>query len=212
MMLADGYSYFPENSVFCVVVDPGVGSERKPLCIRSEHYWFVGPDNGILWQAAERDGICSIFHLDNKGLFLEKVSNTFHGRDVFAPVCARLLKQKATYQPGSRIDECVQYVIPCIKKSENGFEISVVHVDHFGNLVLNIMHKEFLGITTGSSFRFDIGKACVTQIFTHYSQAPDGAPFFISGSSSRMEISIKNADASEQLGVRINQKGNLITF
>ena len=137
-LLATSYSYFPQNTVFCVVVDPGVGSSRKAIAIQTKNYYFVGPDNGVLWQAAERDGITKIVTLENKKYFRKPVSSTFHGRDIFAPIAAALTKGYRPAGFGREIKDFINpdFINPQVERGTIFGEI--LHIDSFGNLITNI--------------------------------------------------------------------------
>ncbi len=143
-VLSTSYSYFPKKSIFCVVVDPGVGSKRKGICIQTSDYTFVGPDNGILWEAAKGNKIKQIIHLDQDRYFLQPFSATFHGRDVFAPVCAHISKGlEDPTRLGSVMGKCKQLDFPRVQKKGASMELRVLGVDRFGNFTLNLCERVF---------------------------------------------------------------------
>ncbi|MUN28635.1 SAM hydrolase/SAM-dependent halogenase family protein [Sulfuracidifex metallicus] len=144
-LLYTGYRFFPKRTVFLVVVDPGVGTERHPIVAKTKNYYFVGPDNGILYPAIMDDGISEIRIISNPKLFLSnQISRTFHGRDIFA-ISAALISvgvQLDTF--GNRKDErdLVPYNIKFFKRDSCGIIAKVIYVDNFGNVALNIHKSE----------------------------------------------------------------------
>jgi hypothetical protein len=209
-LLYTSYSYFPVNSIFCVVVDPGVGSDRKAVCIQTERYIFVGPDNGVLWPAAVSDRIRKIIHLNNPDYFLDQVSNTFHGRDVFAPVCAHLSTGRIDMELlGPAVQDCVRLEIPQVTKQGDDYELTILHIDRFGNIALNLTGEQFKSIAGESGFCLTLNNQQVTHRFDTYSKAEPDQLFFICASSGGMEVSIQNKSAARHLGVNIMDKALL---
>ncbi len=209
-LLHMSYSYFPENSIFCVVVDPGVGSERKAVCIQTGQYTFVGPDNGVLWPAADSDRIRKIIHLNNPDYFLDQVSNTFHGRDIFAPVSAHLSTGRIDMRMlGPEVQDCVRLEMPRVITRGDDHELTILHIDRFGNLVLNLTREQFERIAGDRDFCLTLNHCRITHRFNSYSEAEPEKLFLIHASSGVMEVSIQNQNAAECLGVNILDKGIL---
>ena len=206
-LLAASFSYFPRGSVFCVVVDPGVGSGRKGICIETKDYYFVGPDNGVLWKAASRNGISRIIHLTNPGYFLDSISCTFHGRDIFAPVAAHIAKGMDDLSLfGKLIKNCIEFEFPGIKENRDSLELCIIHIDRFGNLVLNLEYNDFVLFIQDKKFCLTIRDRKINKIFTNYAQAREKELFLIVSSSSYMEISLKNSSAAHALqAVRLDR-------
>ncbi len=202
-VLSTSYTYFPKGSIFCVVVDPGVGSERKGICIKTTDYTFVGPDNGILWEAAKGDGLKQIIHLNQDRYFLKSVSSTFHGRDVFAPVCAHISKGlEDLTKLGAVLDNCKQLYFPIVQKRGRSLEVSVIGVDRFGNITLNLtetIFKDFLG---NKKFVLTINDFEVSQFHQTYDGADENELFLIVSSSAHIEICLKNGSAAQQIKPR----------
>lgn len=199
-LLVTSCSYFPKGSVFCVIVDPGVGSDRKGICIQTRDYFFVGPDNGVIWKAAKNNTIKSIVHLTNKAYFLESISNTFHGRDIFAPVAAHISKGIEDISIlGKPLEKCIEYDLPQVKRNALSLELTVIHIDGFGNVTLNLEGKEFEQVVQHRQFCLTINGVQVKKVYSSYSQARDKEFFLINGSSSYMEISLKNSNAAKML-------------
>lgn len=134
--------YFPKDTIHLVVIDPGVGSERLPILIKTKKYYLIGPDNGVLSLLALNDGIEKIISLENHEFFLEDVSETFHGRDIFAPVAAYTAKGIPIDEFGKKIVEIKKLDEIFYSKgsiiSSNELDCYVINVDNFGNIVTNI--------------------------------------------------------------------------
>ncbi len=213
-MLSCACAYFPEKSVFCVVIDPGVGSDRKGICIETRDYFFVGPDNGVMWAAASAIGIKRIIHLANRDFFLNPVSSTFHGRDIFAPVAARIsagLKDISFLGPS--VDECVKYTVPEIKfLGPLKWELVVIAIDRFGNITLNITHDEFKNIVYDRKFCLTINNTRVKKYFNTYASADDNQCFLVSSSFSFMEIAVKNSSAGAKIKAKPMDRAVLEVF
>ncbi len=199
-LLLTSFSYFPSKSIFCVVVDPGVGSKRKPICIETAHNYFVGPDNGVLWLAANKDKIKRIIHLKNSKYFLDTISSTFHGRDIFSPVCAHISRGFRDLSIlGVTVDKCVKYELPTVKIYGPQMELTIINIDRFGNMTLNITVKEFHEFIGSNPFILKLHDCVITHVYQSYSEAMGDEPFLIESSSLYMEISIKNDNAALRL-------------
>ncbi len=202
-LLRISYAYFPKKSVFCVVVDPGVGSERNAVCIETRDYFFVGPDNGVLWEAATGNHIKQIIRLTNTDYFLEPISNTFHGRDIFAPMAAAISKRLETLAIlGDPVNECVKFYLPKIKVNKSCLELSVLHIDRFGNLTLNLSENEFRQFVQDREFCLAFKDRRINKTYKAYSAAKENEVFLIPASSGYMEISVKNGSAAKMLDAR----------
>ncbi len=207
-LLYAGYRFFPEGSIFCVVVDPGVGSSRHRLCIRTKNYYFVGPDNGVLWQTARSDTIISMIRLTRKEYFNPVVYRTFHGRDVFAPVCAHLSLDTDIHKMGEPIEQIIEFDFLETWDSDTGRELRVIHIDQFGNIILSMSSRSFAAQNTGR-FKLFINDRPITQVFDTYAAAPENELFLIPGSTGFMEISMKNSSAAACLNAHPGGKAVL---
>ncbi|MCK4767778.1 MAG: SAM-dependent chlorinase/fluorinase [Desulfobacula sp.] len=209
-LLATSCSYFPKGTVFCVIVDPGVGSARKGICIETRDYYFVGPDNGVLWKAAKENKIKRIVHLTNKAYFLDSVSTTFHGRDIFAPVAAHISKGIEDISClGESLKKCVEYQFPRIERKAFSLVLTVIHIDRFGNITLNLEEKGYRQFIKNKWFVLTINDIQIKKVFSSYSQARDGELFLIGSSSSYMEIALKNSNAAKMLDAKCMDKAVL---
>ncbi|MDD4954645.1 MAG: SAM-dependent chlorinase/fluorinase [Candidatus Omnitrophica bacterium] len=197
------FSYFPQKTVFMAVVDPGVGSKRLPIAIKTRNYFFIGPDNGILSLAAKSDGIEKIVFLGNKKYFLKDIPTTFHGRDIFASAAAYLSKGFSVNKLGcalKKIEE-TDLELPEIKKNE--IKGAIIYTDKFGNLITNITGEQFqYFLKHNDNFSCILNKKKINKTYSFYNQAKDNEPFLIEGSLKFMEISVKNKSAKEFFKIR----------
>lgn len=202
LTIGQAYRYFPPRTVHVVVVDPGVGSQRRPILVTGEQQYFVAPDNGVLSVIYEREASFSVRHVTAEHYFLHPVSNTFHGRDIFAPVAAWLTK---TWQPqsfGEEVTDFVRFALPKPKRTDGTIRGVILRVDSFGNLVTNITADDIPEILAqGKPFRLTVGQNQVTALRATYNDAPPGEPFAIVGSSGFLEISVNRGSAARTLGV-----------
>jgi S-adenosyl-L-methionine hydrolase (adenosine-forming) len=209
--ISQAYSYFPKDTVHVVVVDPGVGGPRRPIIATAGQYVFVAPDNGVLSLVYEREERVSVRHITSEHYFHQPVSNTFHGRDVFAPVAAYLSKGVDASKFGEEVTDYVRFAAPKPKAiAEKQWKGIVLKTDKFGNLVTNITAKDIPQIFDGSSngFKISVGKAEVTKLCSSYSQGAQGELFAIVGSTGFLEISANKAAASRVAGA---DKGSEVT-
>ncbi len=198
--LLHSYGYFPKKTIFCVVVDPGVGSRRLPIVVKTKNYYFIGPDNGVLSLAAKADGIDSVRVLENKAYFLKKVSLTFHGRDIFAPASAHLSKGARFSSLGRAIDKIKEISMPKPKKTSNYLEGRIIYSDHFGNLITNIKKNQLKNFCP-NKFKASLRGKKIRGFSSSYGRA-DSEPFFIEGSFGYLEISLKNTSAKEYFKIK----------
>jgi S-adenosylmethionine hydrolase len=211
LAIAQAYSYFPKDTVHVVVVDPGVGGARRPIVASIGQYFFVAPDNGVLSLVYEREERVTVRHITSEYYFRQPVSNTFHGRDVFAPVAAYLSKGVDSSKFGEEITDYVRFVAPKPKAiAPNTWKAIVLKTDKFGNLMTNITAKEIPQIFDGSTsaLKITVGKAEVTRILSNYAEGTPGELFAILGSSGFLEISTNKGAASRVAGA---DKGSEIT-
>lgn len=211
LALAQSYAYFPARTVHLVVVDPGVGSTRRPILASSEKYSFVAPDNGVLSLMYAREARLKVRHITAEHYFLEPVSHTFHGRDIFAPVSAYLAKGVDAEKFGHEIQDFVRFHAPKPKPVDAGSVRGVVlKVDRFGNLITNFTPDklpELFG-PMAREFRIVIGKREVTVVRNHYAEGAAGEVFAIVGSMGYLEIAANRAAAAQLVGAA---KGSEVT-
>ncbi|MFX1486953.1 MAG: S-adenosyl-l-methionine hydroxide adenosyltransferase family protein, partial [Promethearchaeota archaeon] len=157
-LLMQTAQYFPEGTIHVVVVDPGVGTRRRRIIIKTKRSFFIGPDNGVLIPAAEREGLSQIIKIESAKYMLCETSKTFEGRDVFAPVAAHLASGTPLESFGRLIENVIEHPFPSPKVSEEGISGEVIHIDGFGNLITNIstMHIREKNIRFGETIKVSI--------------------------------------------------------
>lgn len=190
-ILLNSYKFFPKGTIFLCVVDPGVGSERNSLAIKTKNYFFVGPDNGLMYPAIIDNKLEKTIKLSEKGASL-----TFHGRDVFAKAAAMLENKKNIEHLGEETTIKEKLIFHLDKRDGE-----VVRIDCFGNIITNLpsLEAEEYEITSGK-----IKKRL--RFYKTYADAPDNQLFLITGSNNTLEISLKNKKADEKLDLKVGDK------
>lgn len=209
--ISQAYTYFPKDTIHLVVVDPGVGGARRPILVNAGLYQFVAPDNGVLSLVYEREERVSVRHITAEHYFRPNISNTFHGRDVFAPVAAYLSKGVDTAKFGDPITDYVRFLTPKPKAAgANIWKAVVLKTDKFGNLITSITPQDIPQLFDGSShaFRITVGKAEVTKLCSSYVEGAQGEPFAVLGSTGFLEISVNRGAASR---IAAADKGSEVT-
>ena len=200
--LRESWRYFPPRTVFLAVVDPGVGTARAPIAIETRAgARFVGPDNGLLWLAANDAGITRIVKLTSARHRLTNVSATFHGRDIFAPAAAYLWRGTPISALGLTRDpnSIVTLDLPCPVESPREVRGEVIYVDGFGNLVSNIDRptaERFGTRFRHKSLSVRIKSGAAMRLLDAYGDAPKGAPLAIFGSFGLLEVAIRDGNAA----------------
>jgi S-adenosyl-L-methionine hydrolase (adenosine-forming) len=200
---------FPPNSVHLVVVDPGVGTDRKPVALKIKDQYFVGPDNGIFSLIGDEYDYEAIT-LTHKKYWRNNPAPTFHGRDIFAPVAAHLANGVLFKSLGEPLKELVTYRWAVPISDKDGIQGWVVHIDRYGNLISNISEtliKEFGG---PSKLKVYVGNTILDELVTTFAAVPDGEPAAYIGSSGMLEIAINKGNAREMLGVEKGAQLSLI--
>lgn len=200
-VLRNSYRYFPDGSIHLVVVDPGVGSKRRAILVKTDNHFFIGPDNGVFTFVYESEEIRTVVQLTEKRYFLSDVSNTFHGRDIFAPVAAHLSLGVPLEDLGEPCNDVVRIDIPKPDIKRDGVKGILFYVDRFGNLVSNIRE----GLLAESSLRrrckVFVGEEVIDGIKESYSEVNEGETLALFGSSGYLEISVRDRNARERLGL-----------
>ncbi len=203
LTIGQACSYFPSDTLHVVIVDPGVGSQRRPILVSNEKHLFLAPDNGVLSLVYERSERLSVRHVTAEHYFLQPVSQTFHGRDVFAACAGWLSKGVEVNKFGEEITDFIRFSAPKPKPiNERSYKGVVLKTDKFGNLITNITPKDIpqLFEPTPPPFRIVVGKAEVTKMKNAYAQATPGEVFGILGSMGYLEISANRAAANRVAG------------
>lgn len=201
-LLSRSWPWFPEGTVFLCVVDPGVGSTRRPIVVHSDHKVFVGPDNGLFSELIRRRG-AEVREITNRRLFAGDPSATFHGRDIFAPVAARLARGIPISRVGARIaDALVESSDQMLRTGRRFWQGEVVHVDRFGNLITNLSAAEFPNLSS-RPFQLKVGLRAIERVCSCYDQGPAGEPLLIVGSHGFLEVAVRQDSAARHLGVAV---------
>src|SRR5713226_5926741 len=217
-ILATAYRYFPENTVFVCVVDPGVGSSRKAIALHAGDWFFVGPDNGLFSYVLAEQIDQSAVVLSNPAYHLPQVSATFHGRDIFAPSGAHLARGIPLTELGTQIDPAPLQRVDIGPPARRGRHIDahIVYVDRFGNLISNIPVSlvpelfSSLAAEQRAQIIFPTLAVVVDRSSHFFAESPDdGKPFIYADSSGYVGIAVRNGNAASALGAEI---GTLITY
>jgi S-adenosyl-L-methionine hydrolase (adenosine-forming) len=196
------YNYFPPKTIHLAVVDPGVGTERRPILVAADQHYFVAPDNGVLSAVYDQSESLNVWHITSEHYFRQPVSNTFHGRDIFAPVAAWLSKNWQTASFGEAIENFVRFTIPKPKVNGNSIKAVVLRQDHFGNLITNLKGEEAPALVeSGAKFKIRAGNAEITKLLPTFAAASAGEPFAIIGSGGYLELCVNKGNAARTLGI-----------
>jgi len=203
LTISQAYSYYPTGTVHVVVVDPGVGTARRPIIASSDKYHFVAPDNGVLSLVYGREERMHVRHITSEHYYLQPVSNTFHARDIFSPVAAYLAKQVDTLKFGDEVEDYVRFAAPKPKATDqNRIRAVVLKVDRFGNLLTNITPQDapVLSQPDPGQFKIVVGNKEITEIRPAYAEGAPGEVFGIWGSMGFLEIAANRAAAAQLVG------------
>lgn len=224
IILMNSVKYFPTGTVFLVVVDPGVGTIRRPIAVKADGNYFVAPDNGVLTYALAHCETVECVEIDVESI--EELSYTFHGRDIFAPTAARLVKGESMDQLGTELPRLITMPPPTLDISEANIVGEVVHIDRFGNIVTSIGHLNWKAtdrLTLSSAFgkerervplyaenvRVTINEQVMTGIKHTYGDSGRGGLLCLVGSSKFLEISVNQGNAAERLDAAIGDRVSL---
>ena len=214
-ILSTAYRYFPVGTVFVCVIDPGVGSSRGAIAVAAGDWFFVGPDNGLFSYIYAQQPVHGAVLLQNPAYQLPQVSSTFHGRDIFAPAGAYLARGVALQEFGASVEPAALQRLPIEPpaRRQNSIEASILHIDHFGNIITSIPLSLVPDL-------FDLGEVwaefaghhpAVTQRRRFFSGgAADGVPFLYGDSSGYVGIAVRNGSAARALGVSASTPVTLI--
>lgn len=200
-VLKNAYPFFPPESIHLVVVDPGVGSERKPILVEAGSHRFVGPDNGVLSFALTAEGPAKVWEITNAHYFLPRVSATFHGRDIFAPVAAHLSLGVPAHDLGVELKDCVRLEAAEPVVDQGVITGRAVCTDHFGNVISNIPDTLFREVVADKPFRITIGETAIEAISPAYAAAREGEVIALFGSSRQLEIAVRNGNCEKTLRI-----------
>ncbi|MEQ8187037.1 MAG: SAM-dependent chlorinase/fluorinase [Candidatus Eremiobacterota bacterium] len=197
-VLKSSSPYFPAGTIFLVVIDPGVGSDRKAIIVKTSRFLYLGPDNGVLsgiYNQAEDE----VIEITSKTYFLPDISSTFHGRDIFAPVAAYLSTGISPYLMGEKIDniKTINNINPFIN-DKNAVCGTIIYTDRFGNLITNLREDFFHNF--GIDFKnINIKDRIINGLSNSYSEKSPGELLAIKGSSGYIEIAVNQGNAGKLL-------------
>jgi S-adenosylmethionine hydrolase len=199
LFLANTFKHFPTHTIHLVVIDPGVGTVRSPIILETYDYIFVAPDNGVLSEIYKHEKSPVVYEIDTERLGLDDVSHTFHGRDIFAPVAARLAEGTAISDLGTRRHEFT--LIDQQPAHWNGREIigDVLHIDHFGNIFTSVS-RQYLGqhFTDSRKLELVLNSRSIPLCNT-YGDVTEGMPVALFNSINFVEIAVHKGNAAEML-------------
>lgn len=199
-LLEQSWRYFPKKTIHLAIIDPGVGSQRRPLLIESSGHYFIGPDNGLFSPILAQPNT-KTRHLTEAKFWLPNPSTTFHGRDIFAPVAAHLSSGIKPAQLGKRITDPIQTpALKPIRHSRRTYIGAVLHTDRFGNLITNYAIPEFDSLRN-RPFELKAGLETIELYATTYAHCPPGELCLLPGSSGYYELSIANDSAAKRTGL-----------
>jgi S-adenosyl-L-methionine hydrolase (adenosine-forming) len=202
LAIGSAYKYFPSKTVHLVIVDPGVGTERRPLLVSGEQQFFVGPDNGVFSLVYEKEERITVRHVTAEHYFLNPVSKTFHGRDVFAPVAAWLTKVWQTPSFGEEITEYARFSLPKPKAADGAVKGVILRVDAFGNLMTNLTPADLPEkMLKNGAIKMQVAHKEIGKMVETFAQGEAGVPVAFLGSSGFIEIAVNKGSAAKQLGV-----------
>jgi S-adenosylmethionine hydrolase len=211
-VFARSVPYFPKGSIHVVVVDPGVGTRRRPMAAQIGDWFYVGPDNGTitgLLERAEQEGWQAHFvELDQPEYWLQSISYVFHGRDIFSPVAAHLANGVSLTELGSPFSDPIRLELPKPEKTKDGWRGEVTHIDHFGNISTNI-RVEHLGdaMKHKENITVHLSEIEINGLVNTFGERPVGELIALIGSTGNLGIALVNGDAAAKLGVK---QGNVI--
>lgn len=205
--LASAAPYFPDGTIHVAVVDPSVGTRRRALMVKTKRYFYIGPDNGLLVIAAEKDGISQVCEIRNPEFALDKVSSTFHGRDIFAPAAAHLANGVPLRKFGPEVKDYKRPIFskPTLRAGKK-LEGQVLHIDDFGNLITNVMSSDLAesGIKPAKPLSIRLrGTVLHLRLCKTYGEAPLRTTLALIGSHDFLEIAVNRGNASRKLRAKV---------
>ncbi len=199
--------FFPAGTVHIAVVDPGVGTHRRPVALRLGDDYYVGPDNGlftvVLEQAEQKNKVVEIVHLNKSEYWLPEISNVFHGRDIFAPVGAHLARGVPLREVGALINDPVRLSIPRPQRYGSGWSGQITSIDFFGNLETNLTRDQ---LTELGQVLVRIGGVEIRGLVNTFGERPVGELIALYGTHNDLIVSVVNGNAQAKLNVKVGDK------
>lgn len=204
LIVARAAPFFPDHTIHVVVVDPGVGTDRRPIAGMIGSQYVVGPDNGVftlLLESAERSNFpVQWVHLDQRCFWLGEISNVFHGRDIFAPIAGHLAAGVALEELGTPIDNPVRINFKQPERTAYGWRGEIIHLDHFGNIHTNV-RTDHLGDVAIATIR--LCGVNIHNMVRTFGERPSGELVALYGSNGNLIISVVNGNAVRRLNARL---------
>ncbi|PJF32731.1 MAG: hypothetical protein CUN52_00255 [Phototrophicales bacterium] len=221
--LLNSYRYFPNGTIFMVVVDPGVGTARLPIAVQAGNYIFVAPDNGVLAYALSNFPNKRVYEIANTEYRLPIVSNTFHGRDIFSPAVAHLANGVPIEKLGPELADVIQLPMPELTVQEDQIDGEVMHIDRFGNIITSIGELHWIETNRlvlspifgdvksnvpieSSHARITVNDTEIFGIRVSYAESVRGDLLALVGSSSYLEIAVNQGNAAQRLNVSVGDR------
>lgn len=204
-VLSRHYRYFPGGTIHLVVVDPGVGSERRALIVQTAEAFFVAPDNGVLTyvvhDARRATEDLHIIDISNPRFWLHHISPVFHGRDIFAPVAAHLSLGVPVFDFGEEVSDLVTFPLPQVEREEGKLKGQVAHIDRFGNLLTNIYRRDLLSL--GEKIKVRVRNREIAGLSRTYADGQEGEVIAYVDSSEELAVAVVNGSARELLSAQV---------
>jgi hypothetical protein len=208
LVLRHSVPYFPRGAIHVAVIDPGVGSARRPLLVECDGNYFVGPDNGVLSLALAGKQPTRIIHLSNSTYHLQPVRATFHGRDIFAPVAAYLSLGIADVAFGEPVETFVRLNLPEVSRTARGLVGEILYIDRFGNLFTNICARDLTGLTA-DNLVISLRDTTIRGLVSNYAAAADGEFVALINSWGLLEIAVYKGNAERRATAKVGDKVTL---
>lgn len=209
-LLSTYYNNFPRNTVHLAVVDPGVGSQREPIIVRTANYYFVGPNNGLFSYIYQNEAHQA--YSINLSVLSENISKTFHGRDIFGPIAALLAKGMPISKLSKPLDSALVDFSPALKQVGKDMDLNILSIDRFGNLVTNLSQAEMIKRHSLKFKEIHINDRILNKINSTYSDVPEGNLLALWGSGGFLEISVNRGSVLEMLNSSIDKISIQIKF
>jgi len=203
VVIGEAIRFYPARSIHVVVVDPGVGTSRRPLLAEAGGQFFIAPDNGVLSMVLEKNPAARVRQITTDQYFLKPVSATFHGRDIFSPVAAWLARTGDASNFGEPISDYFRWPVPNPVRTGSRVAGTILRVDHFGNLLTNFTPENMPEVFSDAiSFRIVMGAGNITRKVNTFAEAAEGEPVILLGSSGYFEIVVNRGSAARLLNAR----------
>ena len=201
-LLLESFSFFQKGTVHLAVVDPGVGTSRRPIAIETDDYFFVGPDNGLFWPIIQKNDEIKIAHLLEKKYHHPLTSPTFHGREIFAPVAAHLSRGLPLEALGPRIKDPIKLDLARPYEQDGFLYGQIMRIDHFGNLLTNIQKDKLQAFLQHQTPCIELGRLVLTKIHSVYADAEPGEALALVDSSGCLEIAVNRGRAADLFNIK----------